>query len=62
MKLTIMTYQNHYVVKDEAGLTLRILSKKALVWNLKHAFGFKSERLKVIGMELQEKGVCKVAV
>ena len=62
MKLTITAYANHYVVTDESGLTLRILTKKALVWNLKHAFGFKSEKLKQIGQELKDKGVYKVAV
>ena len=62
MNLTITAYHNHYVITDASGLTLRILTKKALVWNLKHAFGFKSEQLKAIGQELQDKGVTKVAV
>ena len=62
MQLTITAYHNHYVVTDQSGLTLRILTKKALVWNLKHAFGFSSDRLKAIGAELQDKGVTKVAV
>ena len=62
MKLTITQSHNHYIITDESGLTLRILTKKALVWNLKHAFGFKSEKLKQIGAELQAKGTYKVAV
>jgi len=62
MKLTITQSNTHYIITDESGLTLRILTKKALVWNLKHAFGFSSDRLKAIGQELQDKGVTKVAV
>lgn len=62
MSLTITQSHNHYVVTDSAGLVLRILTKKALVWNLKHAFGLKSSELKQIGAQLQAQGHTKVAV
>ena len=62
MNLTITQSHNHYVVTDASGLVLRILTKKALVWNLKHAFGLKSAELKEIGAALQAKGTYQVAV
>ena len=56
MKLTITQEHNHYVVTDSAGLVLRILTKKGLAWNLRHAFGFNSNELREIGHELKQAG------
>ena len=62
MKLTITQSNKHYIVAGESGLTLRILTKKAFVWNLKHTFGLKTEDVKAIDESLKAQGTVRIAV
>lgn len=61
MNLTITQSNTHYVVTSN-GLILRILSKKALVWNLKHAFGLTSTEMKALSDELKQTGTATLKV
>lgn len=57
MKITV--YANRYVVETTEG-RLQVLSRKALIWNLKHVFNIKGEQGKTIMKQLDETGEARV--
>lgn len=57
MKITV--YANRYVVETTEG-RLQVLSRKALIWNLKHVFNIKGEQGKTIMRSLDETGEARV--
>lgn len=57
--MKIAVYANRYVVETTEG-RLQVLSRKALIWNLKHVFNIKGEQGKSIMKQLDETGEARV--